>query len=90
MTVTAPALNREVIVRSVVIVAVLALALFVPPATLGGDWITTLTSVAIYSVVAGGLVVLYGKVGMISLGQIGLLAIGTWTATQRGESCSCI
>ena len=82
MTVTAPALNREVIVRSVVIVAVLALALFVPPATLGGDWITTLTSVAIYSVVAGGLVVLYGKVGMISLGQIGLLAIGTWTATR--------
>ena len=64
------------------IAALLAVALFVPPATLGGDWITTLTSVAIYSVVAAGLVVLYGKVGMISLGQVGLLAIGTWTATR--------
>ena len=32
--------------------------------------------------VAAGLVVLYGRVGMISLGQIALLAIGTWTATR--------
>ncbi|HUK45235.1 MAG TPA: branched-chain amino acid ABC transporter permease, partial [Gaiellaceae bacterium] len=40
------------------------------------------TSVAIYSVVALGLGILYGRVGMISLGQIGLLAIGTWTATR--------
>ncbi len=38
-------LNRDVIVRSVVIAALLAVALFVPPATLGGDWIATLTSV---------------------------------------------
>ena len=49
---------------------------------LGGDWIKTLTSVAIYAVVAAGLVTLYGRVGMISLGQIALLAIGTWTATR--------
>ena len=46
------------------------MALFVPPTTLGGDWITTLTSVAIYSVVTAGLGVLYGRVGMISLGQV--------------------
>ena len=32
--------------------------------------------------VAAGLVTLYGRVGMISLGQIALLAIGTWTATR--------
>jgi branched-chain amino acid transport system permease protein len=76
------AFTRDILVRAVVIVALLAVALFVLPATLGGDWITTLTSVAIYSVVAAGLVVLYGKVGMISLGQVALLAIGTWTATR--------
>ena len=52
------------------------------PAVLGGDWIKTLTAVAIYAVVAAGLVTLYGRVGMISLGQIALLAIGTWTATR--------
>ena len=32
--------------------------------------------------VAAGLVTLYGRVGMISLGQIALLAVGTWTATR--------
>ena len=59
-----------------------ALRCFVVPAVLGGDWIKTLTAVAIYAVVAAGLVTLYGRVGMISLGQIALLAIGTWTATR--------
>ena len=56
-------LNREVTVRAAVIAALLAVALFVPPAMLGGDWITTLTSVAIYSVVAAGLVVLTARSG---------------------------
>ena len=42
-------------------------------ASLGADWITTFTSVAIYSVVAAGFGVLYGRVGMISLGQVALL-----------------
>ena len=60
----------------------LGVVLFVLPAVLGGDWIKTLTGVAIYAVVAAGLVTLYGRVGMISLGQIALLAIGTWTATR--------
>ena len=70
------------VVRAVVIVGLLLIALFALPAMLGIDWIKTFTSVAIYSVVAAGLVVLYGRVGMISLGQIALLAIGTWTATR--------
>jgi branched-chain amino acid transport system permease protein len=70
------------VVRGLVIAGLLAIALFVLPATLGIDWIKTFTSVAIYAVVAAGLVVLYGRVGMISLGQIALLAIGTWTATR--------
>jgi branched-chain amino acid transport system permease protein len=75
-------LDRGTIVRGVIVLALFAVALFVFPGVLGADWINTLTSVAIYSVVAAGLVVLYGKVGMISLGQIALLAIGTWTATR--------
>jgi branched-chain amino acid transport system permease protein len=77
-----PLMARGVIGRSGVIVAFLGVALFVVPAVLGGDWIKTLTAVAIYAVVAAGLVTLYGRVGMISLGQIALLAIGTWTATR--------
>ena len=76
------AVGWPTVVRGLLIVGLLAIALFVLPATLGIDWIKTFTSVAIYSVVAASLVVLYGRVGMISLGQIALLAIGTWTATR--------
>jgi len=77
-----PSINRPMIARVLVIAGLLVVALFVFPATLGGDWINTFTSVAIYSTVAAGLVVLYGRVGMISLGQIAILAIGTWVATR--------
>ena len=52
------------------------------PSQLGADWITTFTSVAIYSVVALGFGILYGRVGMISLGQIALLVIGCWVGTR--------
>jgi branched-chain amino acid transport system permease protein len=75
-------LERDTLRRVGVIAVFLGIALFLLPATLGGDWIKTLTGVAIYAVVAAGLVTLYGKVGMISLGQIAILAIGTWTATR--------
>ena len=66
--------------RGAVIAALLAIALFVLPATLGIDWIKTLhqRSPSTRSSPPGS-VVLYGRVGMISLGQIALLAIGTWT-----------
>ena len=78
-----PASPRSALGRSAVIVAFLGVgALRRCPPILGGDWIKTLTGVAIYAVVAAGLVTLYGRVGMISLGQIALLAIGTWTATR--------
>ena len=58
------------------------------PAARGGDWVGTFTSVAIYSVVAAGLGVLYGRVGMISLCQIGLLAIGTWVGARLAYGTS--
>lgn len=73
--------ERGNLVRVAAVAAVLAVALFGIP-LLGGDWITTFTSVAIYSVVAASLGVLYGRVGMISLCQIALLAIGTWVGAR--------
>jgi branched-chain amino acid transport system permease protein len=42
----------------------------------------TFTSVAIYSVVALGFGILYGRAGMISLGQVALLTIGCWIGTR--------
>ena len=41
-----------------------------------------MTQVAIYSVVALGLGVLVGRVGLISLGQAAVLAIGAWVAAR--------
>jgi len=81
VTRSARALDRATIVRIVVIAVFLAIALFVLP-TIGADWTTTFTSVAIYSVITLGLGLLYGRVGLISLGQVALLVIGVWTATR--------
>ena len=54
----------------------------------GADWITTFTSVAIYSVVALGFGILYGRVGMISLGQVALLTLGCWIGTRLAYATS--
>jgi branched-chain amino acid transport system permease protein len=41
-------------------------------------WIDVLTQVAVYALVAVGLGVLVGRVGLVSLGQAAILAIGAW------------
>jgi len=74
-------LDRGSIVRGLAIAVFLAIAIFFLP-TIGADWTTTFTSVAIYSVITLGLGLLYGRVGLISLGQVALLVIGVWTATR--------
>ncbi len=63
------------------------MSLFVLPLA-GGDWTKTFTSVAIYAVVAAGLGVLYGRVGMISLGQVALLEIGVWVGARLAYATS--
>ena len=73
---------RGIVGRSAVIVAFLGVALFVAAGRARRGLDQDPDGVAIYAVVAAGLVTLYGRVGMISLGQIALLAIGTWTATR--------
>jgi branched-chain amino acid transport system permease protein len=75
-------IDRSVVVRAVVAACLLALVIFAVPHLTGADWITTFTSVAIYSVVALGFGILYGRVGMISLGQVALLTIGCWIGTR--------
>ena len=81
-------LQRGVAVRAAVAVALLVVAIFVLPAMSGSDWITTYTSVAIYSVVALGFGILYGRVGLISLGQVALLTIGCWIGTRLAYATS--
>ena len=82
MTSVTELLDRGTVVRAAVAVTLLAIAIFVLPHIAGSDWITTFTSVAIYSVVALGFGILYGRAGMISLGQVALLTIGCWIGTR--------
>ncbi len=80
--------DREAIIRAAVAVVVFLLAVIVVPEIAGADWITTSTSVAIYSVVALGFGILYGRVGMISLGQVALLTIGCWIGARLSYATS--
>jgi branched-chain amino acid transport system permease protein len=74
--------GRGSVVRGAVVAAMLALVIVAVPHFVGSDWITTFTSVAIYAVAALGFGILYGRVGMISLGQVALLTLGCWIGTR--------
>src|SRR4051794_25614241 len=80
--------DRPTLVRIVLITGLIALAIFALPQFFGNDWIFTFTSVAIYSVVALGFGLLYGRVGMISLGQVALLSVGCWIGTRLAYATS--
>lgn len=75
-------MDRGTAVRGVVIAALLAFVFFAVPTLVGADWLTTFASVSIYSIAAAGFGILYGRVGMISLGQVGLLSLGCWIGTR--------
>jgi branched-chain amino acid transport system permease protein len=60
----------------------LLFALFGLPELISLYYIDTLTQVAVYSMVALGLGVLVGRVGLFSLGQVAVLALGAWAAAR--------
>ena len=68
--------------RAVAISALLLFCLLALPALLSTYWVKVLTAVAIFAVVALGLNLLFGRVGLVSLGQIALLAVGSWIAAR--------
>jgi branched-chain amino acid transport system permease protein len=74
--------DRNAAVHVALVVVLVAFALAVLPAILSVYWIGILTATAIYAIVALGLNVLFGRVGLVSLGQAALLAIGAWIAAR--------
>ena len=62
--------------------AVFLFALLGLPVLLSPYFVDAMTQVAIYSIVALGLGVLVGRVGLYSLGQAAVLAFGAWTAAR--------
>lgn len=74
---------REFVVPSFAVLV----ALFGIPSLLNVYWVKIFTQVAIITIVAVGANILYGRVGLASLCQIGLMAVGTWV-TLRLEFAS--
>src|SRR4051794_7129935 len=77
-----PRLDAGERLRAAIIVVLLLLVVVLLPQLLSGYWITVCTSVAIYSIVALGLGILMGRTGLVSLGQIALLALAAWVAAR--------
>jgi len=75
-------LDRASRITITVVAGLLAVLLFVVPPLLSLYWIDVFTATAIYAVVALGLALLMGRVGLVSLGQIALLALGAWVAAR--------
>jgi branched-chain amino acid transport system permease protein len=77
-----PPLRPRSLVRPVVIAALLVFALLAIPSLFSLYYVDAWTQVAIYSIVTLGLGVLVGRVGMVSLGQGAVLALGAWVAAR--------
>ncbi|HWE09868.1 MAG TPA: branched-chain amino acid ABC transporter permease [Solirubrobacteraceae bacterium] len=77
-----PRVERDLLVRIAVIAIALLFVLIGLPQILSLYYIDAMTQVAVYSVVALGLGVLVGRVGLVSLGQAAVLAIGAWVAAR--------
>ncbi|MBV9448215.1 MAG: branched-chain amino acid ABC transporter permease [Streptosporangiaceae bacterium] len=68
--------------QAAAVAVVVAFSLFGLPELLSLYYVDTMTQVAVYSIVALGLGVLVGRVGLYSLGQSAVLAIGAWVAAR--------
>jgi branched-chain amino acid transport system permease protein len=74
--------SRPQLIRAAVVTVLLLFTLFALPQILSLYYIDTMTQVAVYSMVTLALGVLVGRVGLVSLGQVAVLAIGAWVAAR--------
>jgi branched-chain amino acid transport system permease protein len=74
--------NPRALAQPVVIVVLVAAALLFIPSIFSLYYVDAWTQVAIYSIVTLGLGLLVGRVGMVSLGQGAVLAMGAWVAAR--------
>ena len=74
--------DARTLLRPAVTAVLLLFVLLALPQMLSLYYIDAMTQVVVYSVVALGLGVLVGRVGLVSLGQVAVLAIGAWVAAR--------
>ena len=75
-------LDSRALVQPAVVLILLLFVLLVLPSVFSQYYIDASTQVAIYAIVALGLGLLVGRVGLVSLGQAAVLAIGAWVAAR--------
>lgn len=75
-------LDTRAKIRTAVVIVLLALCLLALPSLVSGYYVIALTQVVVYAIVALGLGVLVGRVGLVSLGQAAVLALGAWVAAR--------
>jgi branched-chain amino acid transport system permease protein len=66
----------------IVVVAVLLFALFGIPGFFDAFWVANFTQMAVFSIVAASAGLLYGRVGLVSLGQVASYGIGCWVTIR--------
>jgi len=74
--------TRSQLTRAAIITVLLLFTLFALPQILSLYYVDTMTQVAVYSMVTLALGVLVGRVGLVSLGQVAVLALGAWVAAR--------
>jgi branched-chain amino acid transport system permease protein len=74
--------DRPQLIKTATVTVLLLFTLFGLPQLLSLYYIDTMTQVAVYSMVTLALGVLVGRVGLVSLGQVAVLAIGAWAAAR--------
>jgi branched-chain amino acid transport system permease protein len=70
--------------RALELVVALAVLLIAIPSLMSTYWVLIMTETAVYFLVALALGTLVGRVGMMSLGQVALLALAGWVAVRLG------
>jgi len=64
------------------VVVVLAVGLFAIPAFFDPFWIANFTQMGVFSIVCASAGLLYGRVGLVSLGQVASYGIGCWVTMR--------
>jgi branched-chain amino acid transport system permease protein len=77
-----PRFPRGDMVRTAITAVLLLIVLVALPQIVSNYYVDAMTQVAIYAIVALGLGVLVGRVGLVSLGQAAVLAIGAWVSAR--------
>jgi branched-chain amino acid transport system permease protein len=74
--------------RPFAVAFVLFVGLVVIPATMKANWIANFTQMAVFAPLAASAGLLYGRVGLVSLGQVAPYGVGAWVAIRLSFATS--